>query len=216
MKTVFPEWSDTAFRLGLVALVGVGIAAVVGPMVYVRTPFHQRSGFPLEQPVPFDHRHHVRDDGIGCQYCHDGAWRTPLAGVPSTETCMGCHAQVWPRSIQLEAVRRSYFSGRPLAWSRVHQLPDYVYFNHAIHVNKGVGCVECHGRVDEMAVVYQVAPLSMGWCLDCHRDPAPHLRPKEQIASMTWRPPADQPGYGRTLAARFQVRSPTNCSRCHR
>jgi hypothetical protein len=216
MRTVFPGWSDTAFRLTLVSLLALGAAAILGPIVYVRTPFHRRTEFPIDQPVQFDHRHHVRDDGIDCLYCHDGARKSPYAGIPSTEKCMGCHAQVWPDSIQLEPVRRSYFSGRPLEWSRVHHLPDYVYFNHSIHVNKGVGCVECHGRVDQMALAYQVAPLSMGWCLDCHRNPAPHLRPLDQITSMTWRTTSDETGTSRALLARYQVRSLTNCTHCHR
>jgi hypothetical protein len=130
---------------------------------------------------------------------------------------MGCHAQVWPKSIQLEPVRRSYYSGEPLRWNRVHHLPDYVYFNHAIHVNKGVGCVSCHGRVDEMAVVYQVAPLSMGWCLDCHRAPEPSLRPLSRVTSMDWQPPVGQrKALGKKLAALYGVRTLTNCTTCHR
>jgi hypothetical protein len=167
--SLFPEWSDTAFRLTLVALIALGSCALIAPLVYVRTPFHRRTEFPADQPVQFDHRHHVRDDGIACLYCHDGARTGAYAGLPPTETCMGCHAQVWPDALQLEPVRRSYFSGEPLQWSRVHHLPDYVYFNHAVHVNHPVACAECHGRVEQMALVWQVAPLSMGWCLDCHR-----------------------------------------------
>ncbi|HZS37976.1 MAG TPA: cytochrome c3 family protein [Polyangia bacterium] len=218
MKTVFPEWTDNAYRVVLAVLALAGAALVVGPMVYVRTPYHQRREFPVEQPVQFDHRHHVRDDSIDCLYCHSGATHTAWAGVPATELCMGCHAQVWPDSIQLEPVRRSYFSGRPIEWSRVHALPDYVYFNHAIHVNKGVGCATCHGRVDQMAAVYQVATLQMDWCLDCHRDPAPRLRPREAITSMEWQPPAGEAGerLARELAAEYGVRKLTNCTTCHR
>jgi Cytochrome c7 and related cytochrome c len=217
VKTVFPEWTDTAYRLGLVIVALAATVLVVGPMIYVRTPFHQGRGFPVDQPVQFDHRHHVRDDGIDCLYCHSGARKTAWAGVPATELCMGCHAQVWTESLLLEPVRRSYFSGRPLAWNRVHALPDYVYFNHAIHVNKGVGCVTCHGRVDQMALDYQVATLQMGWCLDCHRDPAPNLRPPEAITSMTWQPPADgRARFQSALAERYGVRSLVNCTTCHR
>lgn len=217
MKTVFPQWSDTAFRVALVAGTLAAVAAVMAPMIYVRTPFHQKRRFPLDQPVQFDHRHHVRDDGIDCLYCHDGARKGAYAGIPSAETCMGCHNQVWPDSIQLEPVRRSYFSGAPLKWNRVHDLPDYVYFNHAVHVNKGVGCVTCHGRVDRMALDYQVAPLTMGWCLDCHRAPEPNLRPLSKVTSMDWQPPPGQrEALGKKLAIVYGVRRLTNCTTCHR
>ena len=217
MKTVFPDWSDAAFRIVLVLVMLIGLAAVIGPMVYVRTPFHQRREFPLDQPAQFDHRHHVGDDNIDCLFCHANARRAPFAGIPAVEVCMGCHAQVWPKSVQLELVRRSYYSGAPLRWQRVHEVPDYVYFDHSIHVNKGVGCVSCHGRVDKMALAYQVAPLSMGWCLDCHRSPEKNLRPLDQITNMDWQPP---PGraveLGRELAQLYGVQSKTNCTTCHR
>jgi hypothetical protein len=216
MRGLFPSWSDTAFRVALVLFGLAAVTAVVAPMVYVRTPFHQNREFTVDQPVQFDHRHHVVDDGIDCLYCHGDARRSAFAGIPATEVCMGCHAQVWPDSVQLEPLRRSYYSGEPLAWNRVHHLPDYVYFNHAIHVSKGVGCVSCHGRVDEMALDYQVAPLSMGWCLDCHRDPAPHLRPRAQVTSMTWQPPNDGGSLARQLAAANHVHRPTHCTTCHR
>jgi hypothetical protein len=217
MKTVFPGWSDTAFRVALSLGVLSLVVAVVAPMIYVRTPYHQRREYPLEQPVQFDHRHHTRDDGIDCYYCHGGARKTAYAGVPSAELCMGCHAQVWPDSVQLEPVRRSYFSGQPLRWSRVHDLPDYVYFNHSAHVTKGVGCVSCHGRVDQMALAFQVAPLSMGWCLDCHRAPERNLRPLAQVTSMTWQPPpGERDTLARKLAAAYRVRHLDHCTTCHR
>jgi predicted CXXCH cytochrome family protein len=213
MKTVFPDWSDAAFRIVLGTAALVGAVAVIGPIIYVRTPYHQRREFPLDQPVQFDHRHHVRDDGVDCLYCHSSARSAPYAGIPSAELCMGCHSQVWPDSPQLEPVRRSYFTGKPLRWQRVHELPDYVYFDHSIHVNKGVGCVTCHGRVDRMALAWQVAPLSMGWCLDCHRSPDEHLRPPDQITNMEFEP---RPGQGRELAQLYGVRHLTHCTACHR
>jgi hypothetical protein len=216
MAALFPPWSDTAIRVGMCAAAVIATTAVVFPMIYVRTPYNQDRQFPVDQPVQFDHRHHVHDDGIDCRYCHDGAETGPYAGVPASSVCMGCHGQIWNNSPMLEPLRRSYFSGRPLRWNRVHHLPDFVYFDHSVHVTGGVGCVTCHGRVDQMALDYQVAPLTMGWCLDCHRDPAPHRRPLAAVASMTWSgggtpPPTiahDRPG--RTIDAL------TTCTACHR
>jgi hypothetical protein len=218
MRPPFPPWSDTALRVALIAGPSALIAAVVAPMIYVRTPFLQRREYAVEQPVQFDHRHHRVDDEIDCLYCHGDARRSPYAGVPATEVCMGCHAQVWSDSVQLEPVRRSYYSGRPLRWRRVHRLPDYVFFDHSVHLRHGVGCATCHGRVDRMAVAYQVEPLSMGWCLDCHRDPGPRLRPTQQLTSMNWAPPPGEAGraLASALVARYRVSSETHCTTCHR
>jgi hypothetical protein len=214
MAALFPPWTNTATRIVLGAL-GVAIAgAIATPILYARTPFATGAGDPLLQPVWFDHRHHVRDDGIDCLYCHEDAERSPYAGVPATERCMGCHAQIWNDSATLALVRDSAATGRPIRWQRVHSLPDFVYFDHSIHVSRGIGCVSCHGRVDEMAAVYQVHRLSMSWCLDCHRDPAPHLRPRDRITSMTWE--AESPAELAELAARYRPRSLTHCSTCHR
>jgi hypothetical protein len=172
MSALFPRWSNTAFRLSLVAIAGVALAGVAGAMVYVRTPWNTGVADAVDQPVQFDHRHHVIDDGIDCIYCHVGAESSDYAGVPATDVCMGCHAQIWNESPLLETVRRSYFSGQAVPWNRVHDLPDFVYFNHAVHVQRGIGCVACHGRVDRMARVYETRALSMGFCLDCHRNAA--------------------------------------------
>jgi hypothetical protein len=221
MANLFPRWSNTAFRVALIALIaGVG-SLVLTPLIYMRTPYASNQYFPVDQPVQFDHRHHVRDDGIDCRYCHNLVERSWTAGVPTTALCMGCHNQVWPESPMLEPVRRSYFSGTPIPWNRVHRLPQFVYFNHSIHVNRGIGCASCHGRVDEMPLVYQVERLTMSWCLDCHREPERHLRPLDRITDMSWRPPA-QPGsdaeleYGRKLAASYGTRKLTHCTTCHR
>ena len=215
MPRLFAPWSDTALRLALVGLIACAAAALLAPMIYVRTPYGDGREFPVEQPVQFDHRHHVRDDGIDCRFCHSGAEKSAYAGIPSTELCMGCHNEVWSRSPMLRPLRVSYFSGQPLRWNRVNKLPDFVYFNHSIHLAKGVGCVTCHGRVDQMALDYQVVPLTMGWCLDCHRDPTPRLRPRDQITNMSWRPP-DDPTFAPQLARALGVRSLTNCTSCHR
>ena len=167
----------------------------------------------LDQPVQFDHRHHVRDDGIDCRHCHFDAWRSPTAGVPGTALCMNCHRQVLVDSPLLAPVRRSVATGEPLRWRRVHDLPDFVFFDHRAHVRRGVGCETCHGRVDRMAQVHTVASLGMAWCLDCHRDPVPHLRPLDRITEMG-RPPSR--AEGRVIADALDVHPPTHCSTCHR
>lgn len=192
-------------------LLAVGFA-----MAWVRTPQITGQFSPLEQPVEFDHRHHVADDGIDCRYCHDLVERSPYAGVPPTERCMNCHNQIWPDSPLLAPVWASYFKNEPIVWRRVHQLPEFVYFDHSIHVNKGVGCESCHGRVDRMARVYQVASLQMGWCLDCHRRPERVLRPVEEITTMGWVPSRPQEELGRELMERYGVRRVTDCTACHR
>jgi hypothetical protein len=209
-----PGWSDTAFRVLALLVPTAVVAVVVGAVVYVRTPYHENTMYAVDQPVEFDHRHHVRDDGIDCLYCHAWATRAATAGVPPTSLCMGCHSQIWQDSPELEPVRRSFVTGQPLRWRRVYQLPGYVYFNHAIHVNKGVGCVECHGRVDQMARVYRARPLTMEWCLKCHRDPAPHLRPIPAITSMASTESLKVDGTA--LMRRLGVVRVTDCSACHR
>jgi len=215
MAALFRPWTNTAFRVALLGLVVGASALVAVPMIWVRTPNWRKQLDQVDQPVEFDHRHHVQDDGIDCLYCHKEATVSATAGVPSTDLCMGCHNQVWNQSPMLEPVRRSYFSGMPIPWNRVHDVPDFVYFNHAIHVNKGVGCVTCHGRVDGMSRVYQVADLSMKWCLDCHRQPARFVRPLDRITDMTW-VAADQGTLGPDLVREYGVRSVTNCTACHR
>jgi hypothetical protein len=216
MSALFPPWTNTVARLSILctAIGLVGFFAFL--FLWVRSPLFTGVDSPTEQPVEFDHRHHVADDGIDCRYCHDSVETSPSAGVPPTATCMNCHAQIWNRSPFLDAVRESYFNDRPIAWVRVHFLPDFVYFNHAIHVNKGVGCVTCHGRVDQMASITQKAPLTMSWCLDCHRDPALNLRPSEFITSMTWEPQGDRRALANRLMAEFAVHTRISCTTCHR
>jgi len=215
MAALFRPWTNTAFRLALVGVVSGVVLVVVSPMVYVRTKAWRGQLDAVDQPVEFDHRHHVQDDGIDCLYCHDLATRSSTAGIPSTERCMGCHDQIWSRSPMLEPVRRSYFSGLPIPWNRVTDLPDFVYFNHAIHVNNGFGCVTCHGRVDEMGRVYQVSDLTMGFCLECHRNPEWFVRPLDRITDMRWEA-ADQATLGPLLVEKYGIRSVTTCTGCHR
>jgi hypothetical protein len=216
MAALFPRWSNTAVRALVITVLAGGATAIAAPMIWVRTPWARHQNEPIDQPVQFDHRHHSQDDGIGCVFCHTSVFRAGNAGIPSTAKCMGCHSQIWNQSITLEPVRRAYFSDRPLPWNRVHDLPDFVYFNHAIHVNKGVGCSTCHGRVNEMGLVYQVAPLTMGWCLDCHRDPAAHLRPLSRITDMDFVPEDQSAAVRAKLQSDLGVQSLMDCYTCHR
>jgi hypothetical protein len=216
MAAVFAPWANTAFRVAVVAVALGGFAVVAAPMIWVRTPWARQQYQAIDQPVEFDHRHHERDDGIECVYCHNTVRRAATAGIPSTAKCMGCHGQIWQTSPMLEVVRRSYFSGDSIPWNRVTELPGYVYFNHSIHVSKGFGCATCHGRVDGMAVVFQVATLTMGWCLDCHRSPEKYIRPLDEITNMKWTAGGGQLELGRDLVRAYGVRSLTHCTACHR
>jgi hypothetical protein len=213
---LFPRGSDAVLRLALAAIAAVVVGVPLFLMWWVRTPYVTGQFREFAQPIPFDHRHHVVDDGIDCLYCHVDAERSPRAGVPPTELCMNCHNQIWNSSPALALVWRSAREQRPIPWRRVTSLPDFVFFDHAIHVNKGVGCETCHGRVDEMARVYQVAPLTMGWCLDCHRAPERHLRPVSAITAMGYRAEAAGADAGRALAREYGIRRPTHCTACHR
>lgn len=184
-----------------------------------RSSYNTRQGVILKQPVPFSHDHHVAALGIDCRYCHTSVETSPVAGIPSTATCMNCHSQIWADSPMLEPVRSSLREGRPIPWTRVHDLPDYVYFDHSIHVAKGVACVTCHGRVDRMPLLWQEAPLQMEWCLACHRDPAQFIRPREEVFSMGWTAPEDHRVLGARLVAEYGIDGPerlTSCSTCHR
>ncbi|MBC8145078.1 MAG: cytochrome c3 family protein [bacterium] len=171
-----------------------------------------------DQPVPFSHEHHVAGLGIDCRYCHTSVEESAFAGIPPTETCMTCHSQVWTNAKMLEPVRDSYRTGRPLRWTRVHDLPDFTYFNHSIHVAKGVGCESCHGRVDRMPLMYQASTLQMEWCLDCHRAPEKHLRPRDQVFNMNYKPAGEQLAIGSRLVHDYNVNVAqlTDCSICHR
>ena len=216
MRPIFRPRSNTIFRVALVLLLGGVVGALGGLMVWARVPAGTGQLEEIVQPVLFDHRHHVLDDAIDCRYCHQTVERAASAGIPSTSVCMNCHSQVWNRSTKLEPVRQSYFTGQPIPWVRVHQVPDFVYFNHSIHVSKGIGCETSHGRVDQMPAIQQVAPLTMGWCLECHRNPTPHLRPQEAITAMGWVPDGDPVALGKELAKHYDVHTRTSCTTCHR
>lgn len=209
----FPPWANQAARWGLACAGLLVLGTVGGLMTWVRTPYNLGRLDPPPQPVPFDHRHHVQDAGIDCRYCHASVERARTAGMPSSELCLNCHGQIWNEAETLEPVRRSVETGEPIAWRRVHDLADFAYFDHAAHVRRGVGCASCHGAVSAMPSVYQVAPLTMSWCLDCHREPARHLRPQDRITDDAWR---GDPALGRAIAAERGIDPPVYCTACHR
>ena len=215
MAQIFPQ---SANKLPLVlGLAGALLPAVaVGGVWYYFSPRFTDVGYEPVQPVRYSHKLHAGDMQIDCRYCHASVERSAIANVPPTATCMNCHLLVGRNVASLDPLRDSAKSGTPMRWVRVHKLPEYSYFNHKAHVTAGVGCVSCHGRVDEMEVVRQVEPLSMSWCLDCHRDPAPHLRPPSEVTNMAWRPARDPQARARQLEAQRPVHPPTDCSGCHR
>jgi hypothetical protein len=219
MAQIFRPWTNT---LALASIVGGGLLVVIlalGAGGFVYSSYMTGVGVARIQPVPFSHKHHVADAGIDCRYCHTSVERSSFAGIPPTKTCMNCHNQLWTDSPVLEPVRESWRTGRSLEWVRVHNLADFVYFNHSIHVSKGVGCVTCHGRVDRMPLLWKVNTLYMEWCLECHRAPERFVRPREYVFSMDWQPPEDQIPLGRKLVREYKIQNAaylTSCSTCHR
>ena len=216
MPALFPRWTNTLARATLIAVVCVLAGVPAALMAWVRTPNATREYQPVAQPVAFDHRIHVVGQHIDCLYCHYSAERSASAGIPPTSECVPCHSTAWMSSDVFKPVRESVASGHALQWRRVDALPGFVYFNHAIHVNKGVGCESCHGRVDRMGQVYQSAPLTMQWCVNCHRNPAAALRPLNAITTMGFTPTIPQNELGAQLVQKYHVRSLTNCTTCHR
>src|SRR5690606_37692461 len=167
------------------------------------------AGVIREQPVPFSHQHHVGDAGIDCRYCHTSVTESSFAGIPATDVCMNCHSQLWNDSPLLAPVRASYESNRPLVWTRVHTLPDHCYFDHSIHIRKGIGCTSCHGQVDEMPLMWRQESLLMGWCLECHRNPEQHIRPREEVFNVNWERPPDYEQLARRLMDEYDVKTKT-------
>ena len=192
MAQVFDRSSNALARASLVLTGLIVIALGVGLNELQRSPWVTRQGQRPDQPVPFSHKHHVEGLGLQCQYCHTSVEKSSYAGIPPTKTCINCHAQIWTNAQLLQPVRQSWATGASINWIRVHDLPDYVYFNHEIHVNKGIGCASCHGRVDEMPLMYQQNTLQMEWCLNCHRNPAVNLRPTTEIYNMAWAGPSSE------------------------
>jgi hypothetical protein len=216
MSQIFHPSTNTISRVSIYGAVFL-VAGILWMLLEVnRSPYVTQAFVAREQPVPFSHAHHVGDVGIDCRYCHTTVETSPFAGIPPTRTCMNCHTQLFSDSPTLEPVRASLRDGTPIVWTRVHDLPDFVYFDHSIHVNKGVACVTCHGRVDRMALMWKVASLQMEWCVSCHRDPGPSLQPRETIALLDWQPGADRAVVGARLMKEYNVRTRTDCSTCHR
>jgi menaquinone reductase, multiheme cytochrome c subunit len=212
---VFPRWANKTRDIAGVVL-GIAPLYLTGLIWYGFSPKTTDVGYMPKQPVPYSHALHAGELGIDCRYCHNTVDETAMAAIPATQTCMNCHKNVWAESPKLLPVRESDATGRAVEWKKVHDLPDYVYFNHSAHVTRGVGCVSCHGRIDQMVEVYQQEPLSMGWCLECHRAPEQHLRPPEFATKMDWRPPGDPIAFGKQLREKNNINPPTDCSTCHR
>ena len=236
MSQIFHRSTNTLSRATIFG--AVFIVAALGGVAYIvqGSPFVTYAGVRKPQPVPFSHQHHVTGLGIDCRYCHTSVEESSFAGIPPTKTCMNCHSQIWTNAALLEPVRESFRSGRSIEWSRVNQVPNFVYFNHSIHINKGVGCNTCHGPIDKMPLVYQYASLQMEFCLDCHRAPEKYLRPRAEVFNMRYEPPAHSPVHendvmlnghsyddqielGNALKQEYKVRSVkdiTSCNTCHR
>ena len=217
MQPVFPPAANLVAVLGMLGIAGLAVGGAGWWFLWPRTDYRRHRDWVVEQPVPFSHQHHVAGLGIDCRFCHATVETAADAGMPPTYTCMTCHSQVWTNAAMLEPVRRSLADDRPLQWHRVTDLPDYVYFNHGIHIAKGVGCAECHGDVADMPLLRKVATMTMQFCLDCHRDPAPRLRPADAIFDTKWRRGPKTPSPA-TLLDRSHIggRSLTDCSICHR
>ena len=215
MAQVFSRRFTLVLRLIALSLIIAFVLAIVTYRVNARSDSPENAA--VEQPVPFSHKHHVSDDGIDCRYCHVSVETSSFAGIPPLSTCMTCHSQLFTNVPMLAPVRESLASGKPLVWARVNQLPDYVYFDHSIHIAKGVGCAECHGAVYDMPLMRQAEPLSMGWCLSCHRDPGPHLRPREAITDTTFLA-RNSPQEAAALMKAYDIHPAhlTDCAVCHR
>jgi hypothetical protein len=215
LAQLFPKWTNKIpFALTVGSVVAVII--IIAGLWYFGSPQYTDVGYRPAQPVPYSHKLHAGDMGMDCRYCHTNVEVSPVANIPSTQTCMNCHTLILPNSENLAPVRDSWESGEPIEWVKVHMLPDYAYFNHSAHVTAGVGCESCHGNVAEMEKVEQVETLSMGWCLDCHRNPEPHLRPLDQITTMGYQPPEEQVAFAQQFIQEQNINPPTDCSACHR
>jgi hypothetical protein len=216
MSQIFHHSTNTLSKLSIFG----ALFAVAGTLWVIlevnRSGYVTQAGVARVQPVQFSHAHHVGGIGIDCRYCHTSVEVSATAGIPPTKTCMNCHTQIWADSPELEPVRASFRTDRSIEWVKVHDLPDFSYFNHSAHVIKGMGCSTCHGRVDRMPLLWQEASLQMEWCLGCHRHPERYVRPREEVFNIAYEPPANQLELGRKLVKEYGIRSRTSCSTCHR
>lgn len=218
MSNLFPK-SVNKLPLQILIFVGLTAGIVLAGVTYYATPKYTRVGYAPQQPVPFDHSLHSGQLGIDCRYCHSNVEKSGHSNVPTAQTCMNCHNQIKTDSPLLAPVRASYESGNPVPWVNIHEVPDYAYFNHAVHVARGVSCVECHGKINEMEVVHHAKPLSMGWCLDCHREPEKVLRDPALVTNLDWKHPGGPEGQvtdGKKFVHDWNIQPPQSCSGCHR
>ena len=218
MSAIFRPAANTATQVVLLGLATLLVGGVLWWWAWPRMDYVRHRDWIVEQPVPFSHQHHVAGLGIDCRFCHTSVEVSARAGLPPTWTCMTCHSQIWTNADLLAPVRQSLAEDKPIVWGRVNNLPDYVYFNHSAHINNGVGCSYCHGRVDQMSAIWKAEPMTMGWCLECHRNPAKYVRPREEVFNMAYEPPENQLELGRQLVQAYNINADAlaNCSACHR
>jgi len=216
MAQIFHPSTNTFSKFTIFGAIFVVAGALWAFLTIERSSYVTQARVVRKQPVPFSHRHHVSQLGLDCRYCHTSVEESSFAGIPPTKTCMTCHSQIHTNAAMLEPVRESWRTGKSLEWIRVHDLPDYVYFNHSIHVNKGIGCDTCHGPIGEMALTWRENSLNMEWCLGCHLAPEEHVRPREFVFNTEWRPAIEQKILGPKLVDAYNIKSLTNCSTCHR
>jgi len=216
MSQIFQRSANTLSKVSIFGVLTLVASLILLAMALGRSSYVTGAHEYVQQPIQFSHLHHVLDDGIDCKYCHTSVETSPFAGIPPTKTCMNCHSQIFSTEPILEPVRASFRDNKPLSWIRVHDLPDFVYFNHSIHVKKGVGCESCHGRVDQMPLMQQERSLQMEWCLDCHRAPEKFVRPRSEITTMGYEPPEPQSTLGPKLVKEYGIQTRTTCSTCHR
>ncbi len=216
MPQIFHRSTNTFSKLSIFGAVFILAALVLTVNAIYRSGYVTQAGVVREQPVQFSHQHHVAAIGIDCRYCHTSVEESAFANIPPTKTCMNCHSQIWADSPMLEPVRESFRTGQSIRWTRVHDLPDFAYFNHSIHLKKGMGCTTCHGQVDQMPLMWQEESLQMEWCLDCHRHPERYVRPRDQVFNVDYRPSPDSIALGQKLVQEYNIESLTSCSTCHR